>query len=1043
MNHALCASNTARDSLFISRKISLSKNLGVRTAVATAVTLALFAFGTHIHAANTGGVAFTDSTGTASYGNTSETRGGNIYIDTGFDGNVYGSYVYDLIADNPVVLSENTVRVSGPITIKYIYGSHAYLASSAASASTSGGTSGNTVTVSSNSSSEVISLSRVAGSHAFAYGANSIATANNNKVTSFNTNVLGRDSGHYGGVADARTITEKTTNSVANSNSLTISGTSTINEGDVYGGKALAQGLNGDNFASSATATASNNMVSFSDFSLRGTRIAALYGGHASTDFANSHESKALANKLEISNSVFSASFIVASYTDRTQIRGTTQDANTAQSIAKANASSVIVSDNSSIVGNIWAGYARASVAENQITEANDNSVVVTNNSTVSGMITGGRAYPYGPLNTSTVSANNNSVVVSNQSRVTDTIYGGRAQVKSSNGLTTVSGNTVSVSGGSLVGSGSIYGGFSYGVNKETVVSNNTVVVTGLGTRAEASLRGGASDSRERLAALSPKNLIKGNTVIVSNGAEVEGTIAGGYIYNSGIYSAIKETVSENTVIIDSATVRSSEIHGGVVLRDSEITENDVITVTNNTVTLTGNYILNAPVLFGGNAPSYRPSSNVDLFTGNVLNLDARLMEDSTLVGTVANFETINIQAPNISNGAHILITEYTTLGDGLDRGTAVNLISVGADSRLNKDDEIVLIANAGGDLSNNEEKQFVRKGNSVVLGYEATIKLVDRNVVAVFEGETINVTPETLETKVVNENRVATVALINGGTNLLSDMDIREKPIFGVIRGGHTRYKTGSHANLDGINLITGATHTFKGQNADFTGGIFFEAGYGDIGTENSIGRKALKGDGDSKYYGGGLLARYDLTEGTLKGSYARVALRAGRLFSDYTNKDALSGLKFSLNSNYYAGFVGIGHLRELTPAIQMDLRAQYMFSQVKGKDVRIGEDLYRFKDTDSHRTHLALELSYTANPCINPFVSFAWEHEFDGKAHTSISSYTIDKASLTGSTGIVKAGLTMRPSKESNFSLDAGVAGYFGTQKGVNGEIRMQYRF
>ncbi len=1040
MNHAFGVSNHARDSLRISREIPRSKKLGVRTAIGTAVTVALFVFGASAQAANTGGVIFTDRIGSASYGNTTETSGGNIYVDTGFDGNVYGAYVYDISVGNPVSLTENTVRVSGPFTINYIYGSHAYLSSPSASASTRG----NTVTVSSASSEEVISLSRATGAYSSAHGADSTATANGNKVLSFNANVLGADSGLYGGVAEATTVTGKTANSVANDNSLTISGTPTIYEGHVYGGKALAQGLNSDNFASSATATVGNNTVSLTGFSLSGASIESLYGGHASTDFASSHASMALANKLEISNTAFTAYSIVASYADRAQLRDTTQDANTVQSVAKANASSVIVSDNSSIKGNIWAGYARATTAINQITEANDNSVIVTNNSTVEGGITGGRAYPRKSLNTSTVSANNNTVEVSKQSKVTGTIYGGRAQVKNSNGLTTVTGNSVSVSDGSQVLRGSIYGAISSGVNKVTTISNNTVSVTGLDTRVESDLYGGAVNSSDRLPDVSPTDSVKGNTVIVSNGAEVDGRIFGGYSHISGVYLSITETVSENTVIIDGATVSSSEILGGLVSRNSEITENDVIKVTNNTVTLTGNYILsNAPSLFGGNAPSYSPSDNVDFFTGNTLNLDARLMEDSTLVGTVANFETINIQVPNIRNGAHILITEYTTLGDGLEKGTSVNLISVGANAALNKDDEIVLIANAGGTLSNDGETQFVRKGNSVVSGYDATIKLVERNVVAVFEGETILVTPETLETKVVNENRVANVALINGGTNLLSDTDIREKPVFGAIRGGHTRYKTGSHADLDGINLVTGATHTFKGQNADFTGGIFFEAGYGDISTENRIGRKTLKGDGDSKYYGGGLIVRYDLTEGSLKGSYARAALRAGRLFSDYTNNDALDGLKFSLDSNYYAGFVGIGHLRELTPTIQMDLRAQYMFSRLKGKTVAIGDDLYRFKDTDSHRTHLGLELSYTANPRINPFVSFAWEHEFDGKANTSISSYAIDKASLTGSTGIVKVGLSMKPSKESNFSLDAGVAGYFGTQKGVNGELRMQYRF
>ena len=41
------------------------------------------------------------------------------------------------------------------------------------------------------------------------------------------------------------------------------------------------------------------------------------------------------------------------------------------------------------------------------------------------------------------------------------------------------------------------------------------------------------------------------------------------------------------------------------------------------------------------------------------------------------------------------------------------------------------------------------------------------------------------------------------------------------------------------------------------------------------------------------------------------------------------------------------------------------------------------------------------------------------------------------------MKLGLTMKPAKESGLSVDAGIAGFFGKQEGINGEIRIKYLF
>ncbi len=289
----------------------------------------------------------------------------------------------------------------------------------------------------------------------------------------------------------------------------------------------------------------------------------------------------------------------------------------------------------------------------------------------------------------------------------------------------------------------------------------------------------------------------------------------------------------------------------------------------------------------------------------------------------------------------------------------------------------------------------------------------------------------------------MASLALVNGGTDLLLDLDEKKGRIFGTISGGHKRYKTGSYADIDSVNLATGLSHTFKGQRSDTTIGAFVETGYGDIDTHSTIGGIARNGDGTAKYVGVGALARYDVTEGSLKGFYARGAIHGGRLFTSFSNKNALNGMNYDLDSNYYAGHIGVGFKKDLPRSVQMDTRAQYMFSRIAGKNVTIQDSTYHFKDTDSHRIHLGARFNYVANPTVHPFLSFAWEHEFDGKAKTTLNGYTLESSNLTGSTGIVKMGLTIKPSKESGFSLDADIAGFFGEQEGFNGKVRIQYLF
>ena len=535
------------------------------------------------------------------------------------------------------------------------------------------------------------------------------------------------------------------------------------------------------------------------------------------------------------------------------------------------------------------------------------------------------------------------------------------------------------------------------------------------------------------------------NNVTVSNGSTVNSDIFGGY---ANAYDGTQNTeyATGNTVTIDSATVESGNtIAGGAVWIDNN---DDTHIATGNTVTLTGNYTIDGTSLYGGydeGNEDFASGPNDNLFSGNTLNLDARKVA-TTRVEKVANFETINIRAGNINNGDTVLQTNGTILGNGKTgaeaKGTTVNLISIENPS-LKAGDKLTLISDTEGTLANDKEKQFVQKGENFAVGYDAQIEKESGNVIASIEGNKLNP-----ETKILNENRAASLAFINSGTDLLLDTDIgKGKNIFGAIRGGHSRYETGSSVEIDGVNLITGFAHTQTGENGDITGGAFIEAGWGDTATHNTLGGKRLKGNGNTHYYGAGILGRYEWTRGAVKGLYADAAVRAGKLSSDYHNNDATNikgqRVSYDIDSTYYAAHLGIGYQWDMTNALRLDTSAQYMWSHVDSENTTILGERYHLDAMDSHRTRVGVKLNYTAESQYTPYIGIAWEHEFDGKAKSSVEGYAIDEADLGGSSGIVTLGVDFKPSENSPLTLEAGVTGYVGQHEGVAGQFRMQYTF
>lgn len=228
---------------------------------------------------------------------------------------------------------------------------------------------------------------------------------------------------------------------------------------------------------------------------------------------------------------------------------------------------------------------------------------------------------------------------------------------------------------------------------------------------------------------------------------------------------------------------------------------------------------------------------------------------------------------------------------------------------------------------------------------------------------------------------------------------------------------------------------------------GAFFEGGWGSYDSHNSFSNYAsVKGDGDTSYYGGGILGRYDLTSGALSGLYFDASARMGRAKMDFDSDDIKyngSDADFDSASLYYGLHGGLGYVWNITDAVSLDLSAKLLWTRQESDSVSVHGDRVRFKDTDSLRTRLGGRFAYAVNEHFTPYVGAYWEHEYDSKARSTVNGNSIDAPDLKGDTGMGELGVSFRPVADSGLSLDLAVQGYTGVREGVTGSFQIKFEF
>jgi hypothetical protein len=406
--------------------------------------------------------------------------------------------------------------------------------------------------------------------------------------------------------------------------------------------------------------------------------------------------------------------------------------------------------------------------------------------------------------------------------------------------------------------------------------------------------------------------------------------------------------------------------------------------------------------------------------------------------------------APSTGNGDTLL----TVTGAVFLANPEVKVGIAGAATPLKMGDQIVLIESGSplaGTRANNVARGTGMQG--VTLDYTFDLmQATPTQLLAIVSG-----TPVANEaSRNLSEGYLSGPALLAQSTDFFLTKGARavrdalrvaaERPeIFAAIGGGRIRNKTGSSVAVKGRNLITGLA---AGRNLDtgrLTAAAFFEYGYGDYGSYNSVTGGEVEGKGHTKYQGLGVLAEFEAATGLV----IEASLRGGRVETDYRSDDLwdpFTGIRarYKVKSEYLSAHIGVGKTFTLSEAGRLETYAKGIWTRQAGDTARLstGETL-EFDAIDSKRLRIGARFSYTASSSVKGYAGIAADHEFGGEARARTQDRRIDAPRLRGTTGIAELGLIVTPSPAKPFLIDFGLQGYAGRREGVTGSLRAQYYF
>ena len=697
-------------------------------------------------------------------------------------------------------------------------------------------------------------------------------------------------------------------------------------------------------------------------------------------------------------------------------------------------------------------GYGALSASLDQPADGNvwDNSVTISNVTMTNANIYGGRMS--GSQNTlrNTVTLNNTAIG--------ESVYGGQ----NLNGSGSVTGNTVIIRGGSI--GSDVYGGQ---LKQGTGTANENKVYLELGSTVIGSVYGGWSD----------KGNVTDSIVNMSSG-RINGFIYGGYIDDA----STANTIFNSQVTIGNSARVDKDVYGG-------FSNSNNTSVINNIVNLSQSIIVGT--VYGNNQTTWATDNNTLNVTGG-----------TATVGSVMNFQTSNVLSAatlnivgssstfqNLNN--HGLISFYngsltqnvaTILGDYSGSGTFGLEVLFGTSTTANDADSITfayysgtpinltfkaLTGSIASELDTAVHIATITDGSGGANAFRTSDPGYGAYAYEIFQEsgnsqdyflklansphpDLINVHSEAAAAGLAQLTQSVSFLLLDSLSDSVSHATNKEIGISANMKVSKQKISTGSHVNLHGVAGTLALS--WKSERRPLAFGIFGESFSGRYDTYNSattnLGSYDVRSKGNIDNYGGGLFLQYrknGLEKGMniyTPGTHLELTARAGKSKMDFQDNMIADPTKYSRSSMYYGASIGGGHVFELNEKTTMDIFGHYVFTQMKGKSLvdNLGQSI-DFKDTNSSMFILGTRFNYKQNNNRNLFLKLSMDWETEGKPKAFLDGHLADRASLSGVTGTILIGTSVKDKEKAQFNLSA--FGSFGKRKGFGTEINYMYNF
>ena len=275
-------------------------------------------------------------------------------------------------------------------------------------------------------------------------------------------------------------------------------------------------------------------------------------------------------------------------------------------------------------------------------------------------------------------------------------------------------------------------------------------------------------------------------------------------------------------------------------------------------------------------------------------------------------------------------------------------------------------------------------------------------------------------------------------GLGMLTNLSPDGTSTFAAMGGGASRYKTGSHVDTRTWNAVVAVGSKREHKKGTFEWGVFAEYGKGNYTLHSDDGGR---GDGDTHYAGGGLLAKWTNKHKV----YTEASVRMGRISDSASNmlRDGVGNqYGYNVHANYYGGHIGIGKLFEVKKNRELDVYGKFFYTRRNGVSFNAA-GRYDLDAVNSSLLRVGARYGSTDKKW-NWYGGLAYEYQFDGESGGMLNGNTpIRAASIKGGSVRGEIGLRMDATETNPWKVDFSIYGYGGKHRGIGGSVNVAYMF